>query len=87
MSQVIVTEDRLQKERDLTRKQEHLILKEDLYKRWRISSPNQDRPLFAIAAFAFLPIVAMWFLLLGMIGITMSLFLMLLKGLGKLLGK
>ncbi len=87
MSQVVVTKDELSQKRELSRQQESKIAKEDLYQRWRISSANQDKPLFALATLAFLPVIALWFLLLGLISITMTGFIVLLKGFSKIFSR
>jgi hypothetical protein len=83
MSQVIVTNDNLNKEREFTRQQEHKISKEAMYQRWRLANVNQMRPLAVLIGLASVPVVFFWGFLLLLMGASLSIFIGILKVLGQ----
>ncbi len=61
MSQVMTPQDKLTPGRDRTRKQEHEINREDLFKKWRRNDISKGYgPITKLIGIGLLPFVAIW---------------------------
>lgn len=86
MSQVIVTDDKLNIRRAKTAKQEHKIDCEGQFSRWRKNDITGRDPLTAAIGMALTPIVAFWALLTGVMVVMLGIVEFLFKGIGKVVG-
>lgn len=86
MSQVIVTNDQLKPKREKSRAQEQRIDRESQFGRWRRSDITGPDPVAKLIGVAAMPILALWGLLVGLMGVIVAAVNFLFKGLGKLVG-
>lgn len=67
MSQVIVTDDNLKKQREQSAEQEHRIDREGQFQRWRKSDITGKDLVATAVGFAVLPVVGLWAFLTALI--------------------
>ncbi len=86
MSQVIVTHDNLQVNRDATRLQEGKIDRESQFKPWLKSDITGKDYVESAVGYAVLPIVGLWIALSAAITLMFTILKYAFKGLGKVVG-
>ena len=86
MSQVIVTKDVLNKEREASRSQEAKISREEMFTRWRRNDITGKDPIAAAVGLGLTPIVAIWMALTVAIYLALTVLKYVFAGLGKVVG-
>ena len=86
MSQVIVTDDKLNKKRKASGDQEHKIDREGMYNKWRRNDITGRDPLTMLIGLAVSPIWALWTALTALIFAVLYVLEQIFKGLGKIFG-
>jgi len=86
VSQVIVTDDKLNKKRKASGDQEHKIDREGMFKQWRRNDITGRDPMTSMIGFAVLPIWALWTALTALIFAVIYVLEMVFKGLGRIFG-
>lgn len=86
MSQVIVTNDKLNQKRKLSADQEHKIDRDGMFTRWRRNDITGRDPLTNLIGFAVLPIWALWTALTALIFAVIWVLEQVFKVLGKIFG-
>jgi hypothetical protein len=87
LSQVIVTNDQLKPQRDLTRWQERDIDRDGQFKRWKRSDiVSRGDPVKILIGLAVLPVLALWGILAGIMAVAVAIVNFVFKGLGAVVG-
>lgn len=82
MSQVICEEDELSAKRAASREQEHLIIRDTVYRKWQNPSSGMLGFVAKVVGIATLPIVGIWMVLLAGVSFAFGLIGVILKILG-----
>ncbi len=86
LSQVIVTNDDLKKQREKSAEQEHRIDREGQFSHWKKNDITGKDLVATVIGFAVLPIVGLWAFLTGIMTVMLSICRFAFKALGAVFG-